>query len=92
MKIQLFDHGVRLWLSANDTCRWAHRPGQYWTCSELLGKRLFVEFDRGGLADLAVNGRSGDCSNNELSAIVSDHLGGKLPAGHPCKIYLEEQP
>jgi len=31
------------------------------------------------------NGRLGDCPADELNAIVSDHLRGKLPAGHPCK-------
>ena len=56
------------------------------------GKRLFVEFDRGGLVDLAINGRMGDCPADELNAIVSDHLRGKLPAGHPCETYMEQQP
>ena len=92
MKTQVSDTGARLWLSANDTYGWAHRPGERWPCSELSGKRLFVEFDRGGLVDLAINGRMGDCPADELNAIVSDHLRGKLPAGHPCEVYLEQQP
>jgi hypothetical protein len=85
MRIQIFDSGVKLWLSANDTYRWA----QCWPCSELSGKRLFVEFDKGGLLDLAINGRIGDCQAHELTAIVSDHLRGTLPVGHPCETYLE---
>ena len=90
MKIQVFDSGVKLWLSANDTYRWAHRPGKQWPCSELSDKRLFVEYDRGGLVDLTINGRLGDCSTHELTAIVSDYLRGKLPVGHPCQFYLEQ--
>ena len=39
---------------------------------------------------LAINSRMGDCSADELNAIVSDHLRGKLPAGHPCEIYMEQ--
>lgn len=90
MRTQIFDSVVKLWLSANDTYLWAHRPGERWPCSELSGKRLFVEFDKGGLVDLAINSRMGDCSNHELSAIVSDHLRSKLPAGHPCEVYLTD--
>jgi len=88
MRTQIFDSGVRLWLSAHDTYCWAH----CWPCSELSGKRLFVEYDRGGLVDLAINGRIGDCPAHELTAIVSDYLRGKLPVGHPCETYLEEHP
>ncbi len=86
MKTQVTDTGAKLWLSANDTYHWASA----WPCSELSGKRLFVEYDRGGLVDLAINGRMGDCPDHELSAIVSDHLRGKLPSGHPCETYLEQ--
>ena len=63
-----------------------------WPCSEVAGKRLFVEFDKGGLIDLAINGRTGDCPAHELTAIVCDHLHDKLPAGHPCETYVEQQP
>jgi hypothetical protein len=88
MRTQVFDTGVKLWLSANDTYRWAY----CWPCSELSGKRLFVEYDCGGLVDLAIDGRMDDCLDHELTAIVSDHLRGKLPAGHPCNTYLEQHP
>ena len=92
MRINATDSGVKLWLSANDTYRWAHRSNASWPCSELSDRRLFVEFDQGGLVDLAINGRLGDCPADELNAIVSDHLRGKLPSGHPCKTYLEQHP
>ena len=92
MRTQVFDSGVRLWLSANDTYCWAHRPGARWPCSELSGKCLFVEYDQGGLVDLTIDSRLGDCPDHELTAIVSDHLRGKLPVGHPCNTYLEQHP
>jgi hypothetical protein len=92
MRTQITDSRVRLWLSANDTYRWATRPCAAWPCSELSGKRLFAEFDRDGLIDLTIDGCTGDCPAHELTAIVSDHLRGKLSAGHPCKTYLEQHP
>jgi len=70
-------NAVKLWLSANDTWNWATRPGQRWACSELSGKRLFVELDDGDLVDIAVNGKDShayDVSADELNAIVEDHL------------------
>ena len=83
MRTQIFDSGVKLWLSANDTYCRAH-GGHV----ALFGKRIFVEYDRGGLVDLAINGRIGDCPDHELRAVVSDILRGRLPVGHPCKAYL----
>ena len=84
MKIIIHPSCVKLWLSANDTCSWAHRPGQHWPCSQLRGRRVFAEFDRNGLVDLAINGKSTDCDANELNAITSDHLRAKLPKDHPA--------
>jgi len=92
MRTQITNTAAKLWLSANDTYNWATRPRASWPCSVLSGNQLFVEFDQGGLVDLAINGRMSDCPANELNAIVSDHLRGKLPAGHPCNLYLEQHP
>lgn len=67
--------GYSMWLSANDTYNWAHRPGKSWPCSQLSGKRLVVEVDSNGLCDLAIDGRTDtDCDGSELDAIVDDHL------------------
>ena len=78
MRIMRNAGGVKLWLSARDTYDWANRPGKQWPCSELSGRRLFAEFDsRGDLVDMAINGRSADCSADEFNAIVADHIGGK---------------
>jgi hypothetical protein len=54
MRTMIFPGGVKLWLSTNDTYNWAHN----WPGSQLRGKSLFAEFDRGGLVDVAINGRS----------------------------------
>lgn len=80
---------VKLWISANDTRRWAHKAGAYWPCSQLADKRLFVEYDSNGLCDLAIDGRYGDCDANELNAIVSDHLRGKLPPGNFMNLFID---
>lgn len=78
--------GIKLWLSANDTYLWATRPGASWPCSELRGRRLFVEFDGDGdLVDLAIDGGRGnqDCSSDELTAIATDHIASRYP-NHPA--------
>ena len=84
MRTMIFDSGVKIWLSANDTHAWAHKAGAVWPCSELAGKRLFAEFDTNGLLDMAVNGRTSDIPADEFNAITSDHLAEKLPVDHPC--------
>jgi hypothetical protein len=61
-------------MSADDTYNWANRAGNSWPCSELSGKRLFVELQRGDLVDIKINGRDGDCSSHELNAILEDYL------------------
>lgn len=85
MRVSFNAHGVSLWLSANDTATWADRPGARWPCSQLSGKRLFAQFDKGGLVDVTINGRSGvDCDVTEFNAITSDFLAAKLPQEHPA--------
>jgi hypothetical protein len=68
-----------LWLSADDTYRWANRAGGWWPCSDISGKRLCVQVDSNGLVGVFVNGSGdADIDGNELDAIVSDFL----PASH----------
>lgn len=70
--------GFKLWLSARETYNWAHRAENSWPCSELSGKRLFVEFDSNGLCDLTVDGQEGvDVPAHELNAIVGDFIRGE---------------
>lgn len=84
MRTQIFQSGFNLWLSANDTYQWANRPNCRWPCSFLSNKRCFISFDPNGLCDFTINGGRGeqDCDGNELSAIVSDFMKGKLPKDH----------
>lgn len=80
MRIKIYPSCVKLWLSARDTYQWA----QVWPCSALKDKAIFAEFDRNGLCDLAINGRSTDCDVHELNACTSDFLKTKLPKDHVC--------
>lgn len=73
--------GYQLWLSANDTYNWAHRPNKSWPCSTLSNHRCYIAVDSNGLVDLTVDGQYPvkiDIDGNELSAIVSDHLPKEL--------------
>ena len=72
---QTLEGGVKIWLSANDTYNWAHRPGNTWPCSQLSGHRVFAEYEQGGdLVDMAIDGKIKDCDSNEFNAIMLDHL------------------
>lgn len=78
MKIQTNGNNVKLWLSASDTYRWAHRAGSRWPCSTLSNKRLFAEFDDADLIDYTVNGKSGvDVDASEFNAIIADFTPSK---------------
>lgn len=84
MRIRINPSSVQLWLSSRDTYEWANRDGHCWPCSQLSDSRLFVEFDSNGLCDLTIDGKSGDCDSNELSAICADFLKNPLPEAHPA--------
>ena len=73
-----------MWLTANDTHKWAHRAGNAWPCSQLSGKRVFVIVDENGLLDFTLNGKPADVDGNELSACIADHLPAKLRQFWPC--------
>jgi len=74
--MRLVKHGnnTRIWLSSNDTERWATKPGASWPCSQCRGNRLFVELLDGDIVDFTMNGKSADIDSNELNAILDDHL------------------
>lgn len=80
MKLKDNGNGIAVWISARETDDWATRPGHSWPCSELRGKRVFAEFDRNGLADLAVNGKDWDGDATEFNALVADHVGERARA------------
>jgi hypothetical protein len=85
MRIQINETSVSLWISARETEDWATRPSASWPCSQLRGRRLFAGFDRNGLCDLAIDGKSDvDIDGNELTAICADFLRANLSENHPC--------
>lgn len=90
MRLSITDNGFKCWLSARDTYAWAHRPGRRWPCSELSDRRVFCEYDAGGLVDLSVDGRDADVSSDELTACVGDHVLARLPADHPTRCYFDD--
>jgi hypothetical protein len=71
---------VTLYVSARETTDWAKR----WPCSQLRGKRLMAQFDSGGLIDVTIDGRYGDCDAVEFNAITSDFLRDRLATDHPA--------
>jgi len=64
--------GYTLWLSKNDTEKWATRSGNSWPCSTARGKAIVVEVDSNGLCNCTKITMKVD--SYELDAIVSDHL------------------
>ncbi|MFH2076400.1 MAG: hypothetical protein ABIJ57_13825 [Pseudomonadota bacterium] len=77
MRVQSSEWGTKIKASENDTYDWAHRSGCSWPCSELSGKRVFVELDsKGDLVDLVINGKMGDVAAHELNAFIEDALNG----------------
>lgn len=68
---------ISIWLSENDTYRWANRPGNKWPCSQISGKRLFASFDKdGNLIDFSLNGKIAEIDSNEFDAITYDFIQG----------------
>lgn len=80
---------VGLHLSADDTERWAERPGESWPCSTLAGHALYAGLDSGGLVELVIfddDGKPIDCPDvdcRELDAIIADYLRTELSCDHP---------
>jgi len=72
MRMQGKKGNCRIWLSADDTHRWAHRPGSSWPCSSLSGRHLRADIQGDNLVDLTINGKYGDCDGHELDAILAD--------------------
>lgn len=85
MKTKINPTSIRLWLSANETYQWAHKPGATWPGSQLSGRRLFAEWDSNGLCGFAVDGKQYDIDAVELSACTSDYLAKSknLSTEHP---------
>lgn len=75
MECKRTKNGVKLWLSADDTYKWAHKADAKWPCSRLSGHSLFAEFDNDGdLIDVAISDGDSNCPSDEFNAITSDFL------------------
>lgn len=77
IKAQPDNTGYIMWLSADDTYTWAHKPGAAWPGSVVSGWRLRVQVDSNGLCDYFVETNPTDISA-ELEAIIDDHLPAHL--------------
>jgi len=94
VRVQVTEHQVSVWLSAEDTECWANRldDNGCWPCSELSDRRLFAAFDCGGIVELEIGGGRGeqDVDAYELYACLSDYLRGhkELPEDHWVWDYL----
>lgn len=79
MKIKKTENGTKIWLSSNDSWRWANRSNSRWPCSTLADKRIFVELaSNNDIIDIKVNGR--DAKNidaHELRCCLNDLTKGK---------------
>lgn len=72
---------VIIWINARETEQWARR----WPCSTLRGRRVVAAFDRNGLLEFAVDGRTNwDGDGHEFNALTSDFLARRLRPEHPC--------
>jgi hypothetical protein len=85
MRLQDNGDSISVRISASETYAWSRRPGAAWPCSTLADRRIFAAFDRNGLFDLAVDGKSdADVDVHEFNALTSDMLAKRLQADHPC--------
>lgn len=83
--IRLHDQGAfyRATISADETHRWATRPGDSWPCSAVSGRPLSVTLDKsnGDLVGVSPDGIPGD----ELNAILADLVAPRAAAkGWDC--------
>ena len=91
-RIKVTERGaVNLWLSADDTYRWAHRSGRSWPAATLSGHRVYAKFEpNGDLVDMTVDGRYSnnrtgmfgrvDVDGSEFTAMTDDFLASSCPA------------
>lgn len=89
MRLTLSDKGFSVWVSANETYNWAHRPGKSWSCSTLSNHRFFAQFNSNGLCDLTIDGKDDTSIDpHEFGCIMEDLVYPRLPDGHYWKTPL----
>lgn len=74
MQLLMRPSGYTLWLTSQDTCAWAHKPGAVWPASKLSGLRLQVFVDETGLVSYTTDEPCICVPDHELAACVADHL------------------
>ena len=91
MRVKEHIGGYNLWLTANETYKWAHKAGPTWPCSTLAGHKLFVAIDSNGLCDITLDGKEAlEIDSNELEACITDHLPESLHQFWPVWSYIKE--
>jgi len=97
-RVQVFEHGVNLWVSANETEDWAagranFGSGSRWQCSTLAGHRLFAQFDSNGVIDHALDGKDvpDTVDGHEFNCLCADALKARLPKDHPARFVAVDQ-
>lgn len=76
---------LTVWFSRRDIAAWLGGPARAHDRSVLEGRRVVVSFSSHGMEGLEVDGREPRVSipENELSALVVDHLRDQVPQDHP---------
>lgn len=77
MKIQKTENGTKIFLSKNDTWKWAMKPGCLWPNSTLSDRRIYVELaSNEDIVDIRINGRypSKNIDHHELKSLLKDIL------------------
>lgn len=88
MQIIVYSESVHIFLTEDDTYKWANKKDGKWPCSTLSGRTLLANYDRHGLTDMLVKGGEEetveDVDINELDAIIMDVLKDRIGPDHPC--------
>lgn len=94
MKLKDRHTSFTVWISSDDTQKWANTPGATWLCSTLEGKSILATYDTYGLVDLAIDGHPPPDGYDlgEFRELIADLLSEYLPVGHPCRLTAVDQP
>lgn len=75
MKIKKTKNTTQVWISSNETFKWARRPNAQWPCSTLADRRIFVELaSNGDLVDIKINGKNpkNNIDSHELNSLLNN--------------------
>lgn len=79
MKIKKTKNTTQIWISSNETFRWARRPNAQWPCSTLADRRVFVELaSNNDIINIKINGKNSSIiDEHELRCCLNDLTKGK---------------